>query len=72
MTWTSDEKLMSPPVATFRSAKKSDGARTENGGYLPNDNNFLFEFYVSELFLSSFYVSDRDGIKSVKYDGDWR
>lgn len=67
MTWTSDEKLMSPPVSTGQ--KESDATvRTKNGGYLRNDNSFPSEYYVSGTFpFLFFYASDRDGIKSAEW-----
>lgn len=56
MTWTSDEKLMSPPVATVGRLKREgrNGVKTENGGYLRNDNSFPSEYYVSGVFSSPF------------------
>lgn len=71
MTWTSDEKLMSPPVATQSVGQKEAAQtvrRTENGGCLWNDNSFPSAYYVLDFFLLPFYVSDRDGIKSAECD----
>lgn len=66
MTWTSDEKLMSPPVATVGRPKRGGANGAENGGCLWNDNSFPSAYYVLDFFLVLFYVSDRDGIKSAE------